>query len=60
MTHVFNGRYVVSLSNVQEFLVGLASWVERIMNEADEVKYNKLRHHVGLVFVVVCEYIDSI
>jgi hypothetical protein len=33
-THVFNGRYVVYLSNVQEFLVSLASWVEGIINEA--------------------------
>jgi hypothetical protein len=38
MTHVFNGRYVISLLNVQEFLVGLVSWVEKIINEADEVK----------------------
>jgi hypothetical protein len=38
MTHVFNGRYAVFLSNVQELLVGLASWVEGITNEANEVK----------------------
>jgi hypothetical protein len=37
-THVFNMRYVVSLSNVQEFLIDLASWVEGTINEIDEVK----------------------
>jgi hypothetical protein len=28
--------------NVQEFLVDLASWVEGIINEIDEVKQNEL------------------
>jgi len=42
MTHVFNGCYVVSLLNVQEFLVDLASWVEGIINEIDDVKQNEL------------------
>jgi hypothetical protein len=37
-THVFNGRYVVFLLNVQEFLIGLANWVEGIINKANEVK----------------------
>jgi hypothetical protein len=41
-TNVFNKRYAISLLNVQEFLVGLASWVEGIINEADEVKQNEL------------------
>jgi len=53
MTHVFNGHYVISLSNVQEFLANLASWVEGI-------KQNELYYNVGLVFVVACECIDSI
>jgi len=42
MTHVLNGCYVVSLSNVQEFLIGLSNWVEGIINEIDEVKQNEL------------------
>jgi len=49
-THVFSGHYVVYLSNVQEFLVSLARWVEGIINEADEVKQNKLQHDVGTCF----------
>jgi hypothetical protein len=59
-THVFNRRYVVSLSNVQEFFIGLASWVEGTINEIDEVKQNKLQCDVGLVFVVAYERINSI
>ncbi len=59
-THVFNGRYFVSLSNVQEILVDRTSKVERIINEANEVKHNELRHVVGLGYVVACECIDSI
>jgi hypothetical protein len=59
-THVFNERYVVSLLNVQEFLVSLVSWVEGIINEVEEVKHNELRCDVGLIFVVACERIDSI
>jgi hypothetical protein len=58
--HVFNRHYVVSLSNVQAIFVSLTSWVEGIINEVDEVKQNKLQHDVGLVFIVVCEHIDSI
>ncbi len=59
-THVFSGHYVVSLLNVQEFLVDLASWVEGIINEIDEVKHNELQYDVGFVFVVACVHIDSI
>ncbi len=60
MTHVFNGRYVISLLNVQEFLVGLVSWVEKIINEADEVKQNELWCDVGLVFILAYECINTI
>jgi hypothetical protein len=59
-THVFNGRYVVYLSNVQEFLVGLISWVEGIIKEADEIKQNELWCDVELIFIVACERINSI
>ncbi len=59
-THVFNRYYVVSLLNVQKFLVDLASWVEGIINEIDEVKQNELQCDVGFDFVVACVHIDSI
>jgi len=53
-------HYVIYLSNVQEFITGLASWVEGIINEVDEVKQNELQNDVKLVFVVAYERIDSI
>jgi len=42
LTHVISGRYAVALSNVWEFLVGLASWVDTLLNEADESDQNDL------------------
>jgi len=36
LTHVISGRYVVALSSVREFLVGLVSWADTLLNEADE------------------------
>jgi hypothetical protein len=60
MTHVFNGYYVIFLSNVQEFFVSLASWVEGIVNKVNEVKQIKLWHNVGLVFIMAYECINSI
>ncbi len=37
-THVFDGFYVVFLSNFEEFFINLTSWVEGIINESNEVK----------------------
>jgi hypothetical protein len=36
LIHVISGRYVVALSSVREFLVGLASWADTLLNEANE------------------------
>ncbi len=35
-SHVISGRYVVPLSSVREFINGLASWVDSIVDEANE------------------------
>jgi hypothetical protein len=35
-SHVINGRYAVPLFSVHEFVNGLASWVDSIVDEADE------------------------
>jgi hypothetical protein len=35
-SHVISGRYVVPLSFVREFVSGLASWVDSIVDEANE------------------------
>jgi hypothetical protein len=34
--HVISGRYVVPLSSVSAFVSGLASWVDSILDEANE------------------------
>ncbi|CAK9237624.1 unnamed protein product [Sphagnum troendelagicum] len=39
-THVISGHYAIVLSNVREFLVGLAFWVDTLLNEADESDQN--------------------
>jgi len=35
-THVINGHYAIVLSSVREFLVGMASWVDTLLNKVDE------------------------
>jgi hypothetical protein len=41
-THVISGHYAVVVSSVPEFLIGLASWVDTLLNEADESDQNAL------------------
>jgi hypothetical protein len=41
-THVISGLYVVSISSVQEFLSGLASWMDALIEEADDADQNNL------------------
>jgi hypothetical protein len=36
LSHIINGCYAVPLSSVREFVNGLASWVDSIVDEADE------------------------
>jgi hypothetical protein len=59
-THVINGRYVVALSSVQEFLIGLASWADTLLNEADENDQNDLQHNIALVYFTACNRIHEI
>jgi hypothetical protein len=42
LTHVISGHYAIALSSVREFLVGLTSWVDTLLNEADESDQNAL------------------
>jgi hypothetical protein len=55
LTHVISGRYVVALSSVREFLVGLASWADTLLNEADESDQTDLQHDIALVYVTACD-----
>ncbi len=59
-THVINNLYVVSISSVQEFLSSLATWMDALIEEANDVDQNNLRRYIGLVYVTACDRIDSI
>ncbi len=59
-THVISGRYAIALSSVREFLVGLASWADTLLNEADESDQNDLQHDITLVYVITCDQIHEI
>ncbi len=59
-THVISGHYAVVLSSVREFLVGLASWVDTLLNEADESDHNALQHDIALVYITTCDQIHEI
>ncbi len=59
-THVINGLYVVFISSVQEFLSILATWMDALIQEANDVDYNNLCRDIGLVYVTACDQIDSI
>jgi hypothetical protein len=59
-THIISGRYAVALSSVQEFLVGLASWADTLLNEVDESDHNDLQHDITLVYVTACDRIHEI
>jgi hypothetical protein len=60
LTHVISGRYVVALSSVREFLVGLASWADTLLNEVDESDQNDLQHDIAFVYVTACDRIHEI
>ncbi len=59
-THVINGLYAISISNVQEFLSGLAIWMDALIEKVDDVDQNNLRLDIGLVYVTACDRINSI
>jgi hypothetical protein len=60
LTHVISGCYVVVMSSVREFLVGLASWADTLLNEADESDHNDLQHDIALIYVTACDRIHEI
>ncbi len=59
-THVISGRYAVFMSSVWEFLIGLASWVDTLLNEVDESDENDLQHDIALVYVTAYDRIHEI
>ena len=50
-THVVCGQYAVALQSVQEFLSGLATWVDVLINESLESEQKELQRDIALVYV---------
>ncbi|CAK9274878.1 unnamed protein product [Sphagnum jensenii] len=59
-THVISGLYAIFISSVQEFLSGLATWMDALIEEADDVDQNNLHRDISLVYVTACDRINSI
>jgi hypothetical protein len=54
-SHVISGRYVIPLPFVREFVNGLASWVDSIVDEADEGQRSKLFNNIASIYVTTCD-----
>jgi branched-subunit amino acid transport protein len=59
-THVISGCYAVALSSVQEFLCGLATWVDTLVSERDEREQKELQNDFALVYFTACNRINEI
>jgi hypothetical protein len=59
-SHVINGCYAVPLSSVCEFIIGLASWVDSIVDEANEGQRNELFNDIVSVYVTACNCISEL
>ena len=59
-THAVCGRYAVAFQSVQEFLSGLATWVDVLINESLESEQKELQRDIALVYVTACNRIDEI
>ncbi len=60
LSHVTNGRYVVPLFYVREFISGLASWVDFIVDEANEGQRSELFNDIAFVYVTACNRISEL
>ena len=58
--HVIDETYAVSLSSVGEFLSGLASWIDELIDKASDEARNNSFNDIGSVYVTACNLIDSI
>ena len=59
-THVICGRYAVALSSVREFISGLASWIDTIVDKVDEGQRSDMFNDIASVYVTACYCIDEI
>ena len=58
--YVVSGHYAVSLDNVREFVLGLASWTNAIVSQAEESKVKVLLKDIGMAFIMACDCINNI
>jgi hypothetical protein len=59
--HAVSGRFAVALCSVREFVLGLASWTNAIINaQTDENKVNEMLKDIGMAFVIACDRISGI
>jgi len=59
-SHVISSCYAVPLSSVREFISGLASWVDFIVDEANEGQRNELFNDIASVYVTACNRISEL
>ena len=58
--YVVSDHYTVSLDNVREFVLGLASWTDAIVSQAEESEVKVLLKDIGMAFIEACDRIDNI
>jgi hypothetical protein len=60
LEHVISGRYAVQLSSVREFVSGLASWADSIVDEVDPVQRSDLWNDIASVYVTACDRVSQL
>jgi hypothetical protein len=59
-SHVISGCYAVPLSSVREFISGLSSWVDSIVDETNEGQRNELFNDIASIYVTACNHISKL
>jgi hypothetical protein len=59
-THVCVGNFIVEYDNVREYLVGLASWVEDVLDRSATEEVEQLVRDIAKVFCYACDSIHKI
>jgi hypothetical protein len=60
LEHVISGRYAIQLSAVQEFVSGLASWADSIVDEVDPVHRSNVWNNIASVYVTACDRVSQL
>jgi hypothetical protein len=59
-SYLVSGHYAVALDNVREFVLGLASWTDAILSQADDIEGQVILQDIGMAFIVACDRIQNI